>query len=111
MNSQTFGTSLIYVVMIRNFYDAALIVELLIPSGVIDVHELTITQHYIITILAPLDGLLHFKPRGRRDHDIIFTIRIHLLKELQGLMILPKSQSHITALILNTDMFEGTFIT
>ena len=54
MNSETCRTSLIYVVMIRNFYDTALVVELHIPSGIIDVHELTITQHYIITILVQL---------------------------------------------------------
>ena len=77
MNSRTFGTSLIYIVMIRNFYDAALIVELIITSGVIDVHELTITQHHILTMLIPFDGLLHLKPSGRGDHDIVFSILIH----------------------------------
>ena len=69
-------------IMIRNFHGAALIVELLIPSGVIDVHELTITQHYILTILIPFDGLLHFKPSGRRYHKVIMTVLIYLLKEL-----------------------------
>ena len=73
---------LVFRIMIRNFHGAALIVELLIPSGVIDVHELTITQHYILTILIPFDGLLQFKPSGRRYHKVIMTVLIYLLKEL-----------------------------
>ena len=95
----------------RNFNNTTLIVKLVIPSGIVDVHELAITQHNILAILISFNGLLHFNPSGRRHDEVITTVGIHLFKQLQGLTILPKSQSHLATLVGNSDMLKMTLIT
>jgi hypothetical protein len=70
------------IIFIRNFDNTTLIVELIIPSGIIYVHELTITQQHIITILMSFNGLLHFTPSSRRADNIMLSVSIHILIQL-----------------------------
>ena len=75
---------------VRNLNNAALVVELAVPTGLVDVQKATAVQHNIIPILVPLDGLLHLEPtRGGDDHGAN-TMVLNVFKKLYSLVVFPK---------------------